>query len=25
MYFIGKDSTKWMTTALPGLPEIIPD
>jgi len=25
MYFIGKDGTKWMTTALPGLPEIIPD
>jgi len=24
MYFIGKDSTKWMTTALPGLPEYIP-
>ena len=24
MYHIGKDATKWMTTALPGLPEIIP-
>ncbi len=24
MYFIGKDSTKLMTTALPGLPEMIP-
>lgn len=24
MYFIGKDSTRWMTTTLPGLPEIIP-
>lgn len=24
MYFIGKDATRWMTTALPGLPEIIP-
>jgi Xaa-Pro aminopeptidase len=24
MYLVGKDSTKWMTTALPGLPEIIP-
>jgi len=24
MYFIGKDSTRWMTTALPGLPEMIP-
>ena len=24
MYFIGKDSTNWMTTALPGLPEYIP-
>ncbi len=24
MYLIGKDSTKWMTTALPGLPEMIP-
>ncbi len=25
MYFIGRDATRWMTTALPGLPEIIPD
>jgi Xaa-Pro dipeptidase len=24
MYFIGKDATRWMTTALPGLPEMIP-
>jgi Xaa-Pro aminopeptidase len=24
MYLIGKDSTKWMTTTLPGLPEMIP-
>jgi Xaa-Pro aminopeptidase len=24
MFFVGKDSTRWMTTALPGLPEIIP-
>jgi Xaa-Pro aminopeptidase len=24
MYFIGKDRTELMTTALPGLPEIIP-
>ena len=24
MYFIGKDTTRWMTTALPGLPEMIP-
>jgi Xaa-Pro aminopeptidase len=24
MYFIGKDATRWMTTALPGLPEFIP-
>ncbi len=24
MYFIGKDKTEWMTTALPGLPEYIP-
>jgi Xaa-Pro aminopeptidase len=24
MYLIGKDKTKWMTTALPGLPEYIP-
>ena len=24
MYFIGKDGNQWMTTALPGLPEIIP-
>jgi Xaa-Pro aminopeptidase len=24
MYFIGKDATRWMTTALPGLPEYIP-
>lgn len=24
MYLVGEDSTKWMTTALPGLPEIIP-
>jgi Xaa-Pro aminopeptidase len=23
MYFIGKDNTRWMTTALPGLPEYI--
>lgn len=25
MYHIGKDTTKWMTTALPGLPEMIPE
>jgi Xaa-Pro aminopeptidase len=24
MYFIGRDATRWMTTALPGLPEMIP-
>ena len=24
MFFIGKDRTKWMTTTLPGLPEMIP-
>jgi Xaa-Pro aminopeptidase len=24
MYHIGKDATRWMTTTLPGLPEIIP-
>jgi len=24
MYFIGKYATRWMTTALPGLPEMIP-
>jgi Xaa-Pro aminopeptidase len=24
MYLIGKDRTEWMTTALPGLPEMIP-
>ena len=24
MYYIGKDGTRWMTTALPGLPEMIP-
>lgn len=24
MYFIGKDVTRWMTTTLPGLPEMIP-
>ena len=24
MFLIGKDSTKWMTTTLPGLPEMIP-
>lgn len=24
MYLIGKDSTRWMTTTLPGLPEMIP-
>jgi len=24
MFLIGKDSTKWMTTALPDLPEMIP-
>ena len=24
MYFIGQDATRWMTTALPGLPEMIP-
>jgi Xaa-Pro aminopeptidase len=24
MYLIGKDKTKWMTTTLPGLPEMIP-
>jgi Xaa-Pro aminopeptidase len=25
MYFIGKERTEWMTTALPGLPEYIPE
>ena len=25
MYHIGKDATRWMTTALPGLPEMIPE
>ncbi len=24
MYFIGRDATRWMTTTLPGLPEMIP-
>lgn len=24
MYHIGEDATRWMTTALPGLPEMIP-
>jgi Xaa-Pro dipeptidase len=24
MYYIGEAGTEWMTTALPGLPEIIP-
>jgi Xaa-Pro aminopeptidase len=24
MYLVGQDQTTWMTTALPGLPEIIP-
>jgi Xaa-Pro aminopeptidase len=24
MYHIGQDSTRWMTTTLPGLPEMIP-
>jgi Xaa-Pro aminopeptidase len=24
MYHIGQDNTRWMTTALPGLPEFIP-
>ena len=24
MFLIGKNSTKWMTTTLPGLPVIIP-
>ncbi len=24
MYHIGKDETRWMTTTLPGLPEMIP-
>lgn len=24
MYFIGEDATRWMTTTLPGLPEMIP-
>jgi len=24
MYFIGENDTRWITTALPGLPEIIP-
>jgi Xaa-Pro aminopeptidase len=24
MYLIGAESTKWMTTTLPGLPEMIP-
>lgn len=24
MYLVGKDKTEWMTTALPGLPEMIP-
>lgn len=24
MFFIGKDRNRWMTTALPGLPEMIP-
>ncbi len=24
MYLIGQDKTTWLTTALPGLPEIIP-
>jgi Xaa-Pro aminopeptidase len=24
MYFVGEDSTRWMTPFLPGLPEMIP-
>jgi hypothetical protein len=24
MYLIGEDHTEWMTTSLPGLPEMIP-
>ncbi|MBN1177057.1 MAG: M24 family metallopeptidase [Dehalococcoidales bacterium] len=24
MYHVGKDATEWMTTTLPGLPEMIP-
>jgi hypothetical protein len=24
MFFVGKESTPWMTTSLPRLPEIIP-
>ncbi|MFC1533391.1 M24 family metallopeptidase [Thermodesulfobacteriota bacterium] len=24
MFFIGKEENRWMTTALPGLPEMIP-
>jgi len=24
MFFIGEERTQWMTTALPGLPEMIP-
>jgi Xaa-Pro aminopeptidase len=24
MYLVGKDQTKWITTTLPGLPEMIP-
>ena len=24
MFYIGEDDTQWMTTALPGLPEMIP-
>jgi Xaa-Pro aminopeptidase len=24
MYHVGKETTRWMTTTLPGLPEMIP-
>lgn len=24
MFFVGKERTEWMTTALPGIPEMIP-
>jgi hypothetical protein len=24
MFLIGEERTEWMTTALPGLPELIP-
>ena len=24
MFYIGEERTEWMTTALPGIPEMVP-